>query len=113
MINSDTVIPTKGRDLTSIPLGVTLMLRVSFHDATGEQFDATNSKINFLSNRLDLLQVAHGNVNNSIVAKATISGDTVLKVCDGPFINEVRNESPIATISICFLPFHCKVKALP
>jgi len=52
MLNSDTVINTKGAPLSALPVGSTLHFVISFHDDIGEPFYATNSKIKFRPNRL-------------------------------------------------------------
>ena len=80
MLNSDTVLRTKGHDLRTVPIGTTLTFSVSFHDAVGERFYATNSRIDHRPNRVDLLQVVHGGSNDTLTARATSIGQTVLKV---------------------------------
>ncbi|ELU01491.1 hypothetical protein CAPTEDRAFT_222865 [Capitella teleta] len=82
MINSDTVIHTKGSKLISIPTGTTLHLSISFHDDVGHTFYATSTNIQYRPNRFDLLQLSYGADNNTLVARATNEGTTVLKVWD-------------------------------
>ncbi|KAI0234236.1 Nuclear pore membrane glycoprotein 210 [Lamellibrachia satsuma] len=83
MINADTVIHTTTGSIAWLPVGTTVQLSVTFHDDIGETFFATNNKVMYRPNRFDLLQISHGNENNTLVAKATNIGQTVLKVWDG------------------------------
>ncbi len=80
MVNADTELRTHDSKLNTLPLGATVHLSVSFHDDVGDRFFATSGKIKYRANRLDLLQMGYGVDNNTLIAKATNMGQTVLKV---------------------------------
>ncbi|XP_064601442.1 nuclear pore membrane glycoprotein 210-like [Liolophura sinensis] len=80
MLNADTVFRTSNGRLGNIPVGATMSFTVTYHDHVGAVFQATNNRINFRSNRFDHLQVTSGMGNNTLSARATDVGDTIVKV---------------------------------
>ncbi|KAL5006223.1 hypothetical protein ScPMuIL_015029 [Solemya velum] len=82
MINSDTKLRAQPDQMTAIPIGTTLYFTISYHDDVGEQFYATNLEMRHRCSRYDLVQMAVGMENNTLVLKAADVGQTILKVWD-------------------------------
>ncbi|XP_066264893.1 nuclear pore membrane glycoprotein 210-like [Branchiostoma lanceolatum] len=81
-VNSETDVASVGNKLSVIPVGMTITLRVSFHDNVGEEFHATSSALKKRPNRFDLTQISRGPENGTFVLKAAHVGHTILKVWD-------------------------------
>ncbi|KAI8519172.1 hypothetical protein Bbelb_024290 [Branchiostoma belcheri] len=81
-VNSETDVAGYGNKLSVIPVGMTMTLRVSFHDNVGEEFHATSSVLKKRPNRFDLTQISRGPENGTFVLKAAHVGHTILKVWD-------------------------------
>ncbi|XP_014675942.1 PREDICTED: nuclear pore membrane glycoprotein 210-like [Priapulus caudatus] len=82
MLNTISLIHTSKHKLASVPIGMKLEFVVSFHDNIGEKFHTTNVDLHYRPSRFDLLQVSRGAQNGTLVARATRTGQTVLKVWD-------------------------------
>lgn len=80
MLNLNSIIHTSVSHLHTLPVGAKLLYSVSYHDDVGEMFHTTSTKLRYRPNRFDLLQVSPGAENNTLVARATDVGQTVLKV---------------------------------
>ncbi|XP_019637955.1 PREDICTED: nuclear pore membrane glycoprotein 210-like [Branchiostoma belcheri] len=81
-VNSETDVASYGNKLSVIPVGMTMTLRVNFHDNVGEEFHATSAVLKKRPNRFDLTQISRGPENGTFVLKAAHVGHTILKVWD-------------------------------
>uniref|UniRef100_A0A8C3NWH2 Nucleoporin 210 n=1 Tax=Cyanoderma ruficeps TaxID=181631 RepID=A0A8C3NWH2_9PASS len=68
--------------LLALPLGVTLIFTVHFHDNSGDTFHSHNAVLNFATNRDDFVQIAKGAANNTFVVRTVNVGLTLLRVWD-------------------------------
>ncbi|XP_071543821.1 nuclear pore membrane glycoprotein 210 [Panulirus ornatus] len=71
-----------GESVSTIPLGASMQLHLTYHDNRGRVFHATNAQPVFRPSRFDLVRVSHGNTNNSLQVDVRGPGQTVLHIWD-------------------------------
>ncbi|NXP07681.1 PO210 protein, partial [Thinocorus orbignyianus] len=82
-ISMGPVLHTENKEaLVALPVGVTLMFTVHFHDNSGDTFHAHNSVLNVATNRDDFVQMGKGATSNTFVIRTVNVGLTLLKVWD-------------------------------
>ncbi|XP_063610154.1 nuclear pore membrane glycoprotein 210-like [Penaeus indicus] len=69
-----------GESLSVVPVGVTMMLHLTYHDNRGRIFHATNAHPTFRPSRFDLVDVKRGGTNNTLQVTVRGTGQTVLHI---------------------------------
>lgn len=69
-----------GESLSVVPVGVTMMLHLTYHDNRGRIFHATNSQPTFRPSRYDLIDVKRGGTNDTLQVTVRGTGQTVLHI---------------------------------
>ncbi|CAH2313255.1 nuclear pore membrane glyco 210 [Pelobates cultripes] len=82
IVSSPTFHTSDNRQLSMIPLGVTLHFALQFHDSTGDIFHSHNSIVKLATNRDDLVQVEKGVTNNTFIVHTVNVGLTIFHVWD-------------------------------
>lgn len=81
-VGIETKIRTDNWPLAVIPLGLTMMIEIDFHNDVGRKFNSLNSHLKFRPSRFDLIQISQGIQNQTLKVQALKPGSTVLKVWD-------------------------------
>ena len=69
-----------GEVVSSVPVGSTFQVSLSYHDNRGRKFNSANTDITFRPSRFDLVGVKHGENNDTIEVSVRGAGQTVLQI---------------------------------
>lgn len=80
-------VPSKQDSIETIPLGSTLVLKITFHDKIGRVFDAFKTDIDYLLSRRDLVDITRLPNNSTLRVRAVKEGRVIINLFDN--INDV------------------------
>ncbi|RWS29275.1 nuclear pore membrane glycoprotein 210-like protein [Leptotrombidium deliense] len=92
MINTVNKIATSqetDHNVVDVPVGFSIKLQVTFHDAVGKRFDAVNSNIKVRPSRFDLINILFNGdeSNTTLTVRALKQGLTVLRIWDSQSVS--------------------------